>query len=209
MNTVSLNDRLGSPRSTALPAGAVALLTATIALVAATACGSDEDTAQPLLPPEVPTDPACDRTITVPDGLCARIYHPGVGAARHLTVAPNGDVFVAIRNRGNQRGGVVALRDGNGDHQAEQTQAWGEQEARHSLGDGTLYWPNSPSALSLTVVIDALAPPEHLDGPWRITTPQSIAPTPMQPLRGHRLATTPARRSRARRALPARTHAAS
>ena len=159
MNTVSLNDRLGSPRSTALPAGAVALLTATIALVAATACGSDEDTAQPLLPPEVPTDPACDRTITVPDGLCARIYHPGVGAARHLTVAPNGDVFVAIRNRGNQRGGVVALRDGNGDHQAEQTQAWGEQGGSGiALGDGTLYFATNSAVLRYPLTVGSLTP---------------------------------------------------
>jgi glucose/arabinose dehydrogenase len=63
--------------------------------------------------------PACDPDnggITLPAGFCAFLAADGVGAARHLVVAPNGDVFVAVQTgRGSPGGGVVALRDkGNG-----------------------------------------------------------------------------------------------
>ena len=107
---------------------AAALLAAAAALILATACGSD-DGGPAQVPTDVPDpdpDPLCDPTITVPNGLCARVYFPSVGAARHLAVAPNGDVFVAIRNSGGQRGGVIALRDLDGDGRADQTQAWGD-----------------------------------------------------------------------------------
>ncbi|HEU0053499.1 MAG TPA: PQQ-dependent sugar dehydrogenase, partial [Longimicrobium sp.] len=56
--------------------------------------------------------------LTLPRGFCALVVHdaktPG-GAparARHIAVAPNGDVFVAIQSAG---GGVLALRDTTGD----------------------------------------------------------------------------------------------
>ena len=134
------------------------LLAATVAIVAASACGS-EDIDNPQAPIDVPDDPLCDGAITVPDGLCARIFHPGVGAARHLTVAPNGDVFVAIRNSGNQRGGVVALRDANGDGRADQTQAWGDDGGSGiALGDGTLYFATNTTVLRYPLAAGSLTP---------------------------------------------------
>src|SRR5687767_14126073 len=36
--------------------------------------------------------------ITLPDGFCALVVADSVGPARHITTAPNGDLFVAIRN---------------------------------------------------------------------------------------------------------------
>ena len=140
------------PSTAALPVAAIALI------AAVAACGSGE-TAQPQLPPEVPADPSCDPTITVPDGLCARIYHPGVGAARHLTVAPNGDVFVAIRNQGSQRGGVVALRDLDGDGRSDQMEAWGEQGGSGiALGNGTLYFATNSAVLRYPLAAGSLTP---------------------------------------------------
>ena len=47
--------------------------------------------------------PACDPDnggITLPNGFCAMVVADDLGAARHLTVAPNGDLYVAIRNQG-------------------------------------------------------------------------------------------------------------
>ena len=62
--------------------------------------------------------PACDPDnggLTLPAGFCALVVHQGVGVnARHLLVMPNGDVFVSIRNIGQKPGGIVALRDTNG-----------------------------------------------------------------------------------------------
>ncbi|MCY4398548.1 MAG: PQQ-dependent sugar dehydrogenase [Gemmatimonadetes bacterium] len=127
-------------------------------LTTAVACG-DAEPSQPEVPNEVPADPLCDPTITVPTGLCARVYHPGVGAARQLAVASNGDVFVAVRNRGNQRGGVVALRDFDGDGRADQTESWGDNGGSGiALGDGVLYFATDNAVLRYSIAPGSLTP---------------------------------------------------
>lgn len=69
--------------------------------------------------------------LTLPPGFCATIFADSLGAARHLVVAANGDVFVALqRARPNSRvagiaPGVVALRDTNRDGVADATQRFG------------------------------------------------------------------------------------
>src|SRR2546430_1612643 len=59
--------------------------------------------------------PACDPDnggIKLPTGFCAAVVADNIGRARHLIVAPNGDVFVSTQTgRGGSGGGVVALRD--------------------------------------------------------------------------------------------------
>ncbi|KPJ92664.1 MAG: sorbosone dehydrogenase [Gemmatimonas sp. SG8_17] len=59
--------------------------------------------------------------LTLPDGFCALVVADDVPRARHLTVAGNGDVFVATgQTRGDpEAGGVVALRDSDGDGVAD------------------------------------------------------------------------------------------
>ena len=57
--------------------------------------------------------------LTLPAGFCAVVVEEGAGSARHLVVAPNGDIYVAIRNQPNAPGGIVALRDTNGDGRAD------------------------------------------------------------------------------------------
>lgn len=74
--------------------------------------------------------PACDADnggLTLPAGFCAVVVVDGVGPARHLAVADNGDVYVAVRNAPNAPGGIVALRDSNGD---------GKADVRERFGDG-------------------------------------------------------------------------
>jgi glucose/arabinose dehydrogenase len=56
--------------------------------------------------------------LTLPTGFCALIVADSLGRARHLAVAPNGDVIVAVPSR-EQGGGVWALRDTNGDGVAD------------------------------------------------------------------------------------------
>jgi len=75
--------------------------------------------------------PACDPDnggITLPPGFCALVAVDGLGTARHLVVAANGDVYVALRADGNKGGGVVALRDTKGD---------GHFDMKESLGEGS------------------------------------------------------------------------
>ena len=71
--------------------------------------------------------PSCDPDnggITLPAGFCALVVADGLGEARHLAVAPNGDVYVALMRGPGGRGqagpgGVVALHDGDGDGRFE------------------------------------------------------------------------------------------
>ncbi len=78
------------------------------------------------------TAPACDSDnggITLPPGFCALVAADGLGTARHLVVAPNGDVYVALQSGEGTPGGVVALRDANGD---------GRFEIQEKFGDGSV-----------------------------------------------------------------------
>ena len=53
---------------------------------------------------------------TLPKGFCAVVVAESLNAVRHLVVAPNGDVFAA---RTGNDGGVVLIRDTNGDGKAD------------------------------------------------------------------------------------------
>jgi glucose/arabinose dehydrogenase len=86
--------------------------------------------------------PACDPDnggITLPAGFCALVAIDATGAARHLTVAPNGDVYVALQGAG-EKGGVVALRDTNGDGKFETKEHFGSTSVTGiGLRNGYLY----------------------------------------------------------------------
>lgn len=71
------------------------------------------------------TWPQCDTAntgITLPDGFCAVVFADGIGVARHLAVADNGDVYAALRRsrRGDTPVGIIALRDTDADGVADQ-----------------------------------------------------------------------------------------
>lgn len=60
--------------------------------------------------------------IHLPPGFCATVFADHVGRARHLTVTDRGDVYVALLPSadGKDHGGIVGLRDVNGDGHADQ-----------------------------------------------------------------------------------------
>ena len=66
--------------------------------------------------------------ITLPDGFCAAVFADDLGHPRHLAVAPNGDVFVALTRsrRDDAPVGVLALRDTNGDGRADTRKHFGD-----------------------------------------------------------------------------------
>src|SRR5579872_3408759 len=73
--------------------------------------------------------PSCDADnggIKLPAGFCALVAADDLGPARHLAVAPNGDLFVALQGAG-EKGGVVALRDTNGDGRFEMEEHFGDE----------------------------------------------------------------------------------
>jgi len=105
--------------------------------------------------------------ITLPAGFCAVVVSDlvtnGVAArARHLTVTPNGDVFVAINSPSNNNPpfGIIALRDHDGDGIAD-------EEARFSpglggsgiaWGGGSLYFGANDRVLRFPLASGQLTP---------------------------------------------------
>lgn len=66
--------------------------------------------------------PACDPDnggITVPAGFCALVVGTLEKGARHIVVAPDGDMFVSFNGRGRGGGGIVGLRDSKGNGKAD------------------------------------------------------------------------------------------
>lgn len=81
--------------------------------------------------------------ITLPQGFCAVLVADGIGAARHLTVNKNGDVYVALSDE-HDGGGIAALRDTDGDGRADVTKYFGDYTGTGiAIRDGYLYFaPN-------------------------------------------------------------------
>ncbi|HTW67473.1 MAG TPA: hypothetical protein VME17_22800 [Bryobacteraceae bacterium] len=87
--------------------------------------------------------PACDPGnggITLPTGFCAVVAADSLGHARHMAVAPNGDVYVALQGGRDGGGGVVALRDTKGDGRFDVKVTFGEGSSTGiALHNGYLY----------------------------------------------------------------------
>jgi len=87
--------------------------------------------------------PACDPDnggITLPAGFCALVAADGLGPARHIAVAPNGDVYVALQSGPQGGGGVVALRSTKGDGHFDMKETFGEGSSTGiGLRNGYLY----------------------------------------------------------------------
>lgn len=67
-----------------------------------------------------------DDGLTLADGFCVTVLHQGVGSARHVTVAPNGDIWVALRAPDEDGNAIVALRDTTGNGVADVEVRFGE-----------------------------------------------------------------------------------
>ena len=97
--------------------------------------------------------PACDANntgITLPAGFCAFVAADNLGTARHLAVAPNGDLYVALQGA---EGGVAALRDTNGDGRFEMKEMLGGLNVTGiGLRNGYLYvaTPNTVQRYKMT-----------------------------------------------------------
>lgn len=81
--------------------------------------------------------PACapdNAGLKLPPGFCATIFADSVGSPRHIAVAPDGIVFVALqvpKRFGSERGstaagGVLALRDRDGNGRSDEVAGFGE-----------------------------------------------------------------------------------
>lgn len=108
------------------------------------------------------TRPACDADnggITLVQGFCAIVVADGVGPARHFVVAPNGDLFVALRNLRDAKGGVIALRDTNRDGRIDVRERFGDNGGSGIALRGTdLYFATDDAVLRYRLPNGALRP---------------------------------------------------
>src|SRR5512147_2581939 len=96
--------------------------------------------------------------LRLPKGFHATVFADDLGKARHLAVNDNGDVYVALREKAGG-GGIVALRDINGDGVADATERFGDVEGTgiHSQ-QGRLYFAALTQVLRWTLDGNALVP---------------------------------------------------
>ena len=108
------------------------------------------------------TRPACapdNGGLTLPSGFCATVFADSLPAPRHIVVAPNGDVFVATSGGRGRTGGIVALRDANGDGVSDRRERFGDFNATEvALHAGGLYTENSTSIMRYPIAAGSLTP---------------------------------------------------
>jgi glucose/arabinose dehydrogenase len=94
--------------------------------------------------------------LTLPPGFCAQVVADSVGTARHITIAPNGDLFIALRDT---TASAVALRDADGDGVAEQRQRFGTRGGTGiAFFDNHLYLSTDTSIVRIPWSDGALVP---------------------------------------------------
>jgi glucose/arabinose dehydrogenase len=110
--------------------------------------------------------------LTLPQGFCATVFADSVGHARHMTVAPNGAVYVNTwsgKYYGNDRphigGFLVALRDTSKDGRADQIVRFGDSVQSGGAGGtgialfrGNLYAEANDKIVRYRVGPDEVAP---------------------------------------------------
>ena len=110
------------------------------------------------------TDPPCDADnggLTLPAGFCAVVVAKDLGTARHVAVRPNGDIYVALDNSSGSAtdGGILALRDTDGDGKADQQQKFGPTGGNGiAWHDGQLFFAPSDRVLRYAFAGDELVP---------------------------------------------------
>lgn len=85
--------------------------------------------------------------LTLPIGFHATVVAEGVGAARHITVRDNGDLYVSMRRVKGVPAGIVGLRLGP-DGKAVQTEHFGTVDG----GTGIRMYKGALYAATLTAV---------------------------------------------------------
>src|SRR5437867_5256493 len=98
--------------------------------------------------------------ISLPQAFCAIVFADSLPSPRHLVVAPNGDVFVSLQGRqGSMPGGVIALRDRDGDGVADERRKFGEfRGSEVALFNGHLYAENTTAVFRYPLRAGELEP---------------------------------------------------
>lgn len=152
---------------------------ATLAILVVAGVACDDQVAEPALDSGEPVaaervpgsrvQPICDPDnggLTLPGGFCALVVYDVTtptgdpARARHIVVAPNGDVFVAVDSEG---GGVLALRDTDEDGKPDETEMFGSDPG-HGIAfqEPYLYFATEERVERFLMSSESLTP---VDGP--------------------------------------------
>jgi glucose/arabinose dehydrogenase len=96
--------------------------------------------------------------LTLPTGFKALKVADSLGSARHIAVAENGDMYIALR-RANNGGGIVALRDTDNDGIADQKEYFGDHAGTGiGIHDGYLYASSTTKVFRYKMIKNSLVP---------------------------------------------------
>ncbi|HEX6982252.1 MAG TPA: PQQ-dependent sugar dehydrogenase [Balneolaceae bacterium] len=96
--------------------------------------------------------------LTLPEGFRAVVVAENLGPARHITIAENGDIYVSLQRQKNG-GGIVALRDTNGDGKADQREYFGDHaDTGIQLWNGFLFASSPTTIFRYEMSEDSLVP---------------------------------------------------
>lgn len=103
--------------------------------------------------------------ITLPGGFQAVVVADNLGTARHIAIRPNGDIYVALEYK-RHGGGIVALRDTNGDGVADVIKYFGTSGGNGiAIHNGYLYFAPDTAVWRYKLTPGQLVPtgnPEHV-----------------------------------------------
>ena len=86
--------------------------------------------------------------IELPAEFCALVVADDIGRARHLFITDEGIIYVALRKTDGAAGGIVVLRDTDGDGRADSKQQFGEHYGTGiEVRDSYLYFGTNESIL--------------------------------------------------------------
>jgi glucose/arabinose dehydrogenase len=153
----------------------VKLTSIAAALAALAGCGGSDDGGSVSPPSAAASAPAAsggalDSSIKLPDGFVATIFADKLDRPRHIAVRDNGDVYVALRSGRAQvapssaEGGVVGLRDTNGDGVADVTERFGRSDVDTGVAihDGALYFSSGTAVYAMQLGSE-LKPPGDVE----------------------------------------------
>jgi glucose/arabinose dehydrogenase len=111
--------------------------------------------------------------INVPEGFTVTVFHPGLGATRHIAVRENGDVYVARSFRNEMKmfgqaavyGALLGLRDTDADGMADIVEEFGPTDVTTEvkIHDGHLYFSSDLVVYRMTLGDDLV--PEGVPEP--------------------------------------------
>ena len=141
---------------------------------------------KPVLPPGDPNNGG----LILPDNFDAVVVVDSIGAARHIAIDENGDIYVKLRFTKRKGEGNVALRDTTGDGKADLIKYFGDYEDGGALSNGMeihngyLYYSTelaiyrnklTPEDLVPRSEMEMVLTDDHEHGRhWHITKPMSF-----------------------------------